>query len=135
PCRSGPSAACDAPRRARRGHGWPPFPWQGVPPALLATLSRRRPGEGSWRSSQSFVFVVAARPTLGVVAAPLRSAVEQLPSRIQDIRAAVVARVGVVDDAVLKRERAQAVKLVAPEVDLGRVLRRPEVEAGAGLSP
>src|SRR5207244_1984612 len=34
-----------------------------------------------------------------------------------------------------ERERAQAVQLVAREVDLGRVLRRPEVEASAFLSP
>src|SRR5206468_1298512 len=86
-------------------------------------------------SAQSFVFVVSARPTVGIVAAPVRSAVEQLPGRVQDIRAAVVARVRVVDDAVLDRDRAQAVKLVAPEVDLRRVLRCSEVEAGAGLSP
>src|SRR5207247_4480006 len=86
-------------------------------------------------SAQSFVFVVSARPTVGIVAAPVRSAVEQLPGRVQDIRAAVVARVRVVDDAVLEREGAQAVKLVPPEVDLRRVLRRSEVEAGAGLSP
>src|SRR5207248_3085329 len=82
-----------------------------------------------------FVFVVSARPALGVAAATLWSAVEQLPGRVQNIRAAVVARVGVVDDAVLEREAAQAVELVASEVDLRRVLRRPEVEAGAGLSP
>src|SRR5205823_14083670 len=88
-----------------------------------------------WRSFQSFVFVVSARPTVGVVAPPLRGAVEQLPGCVQDVRAAVVARVGVVDEAVLERERAQAVKLVAPEVDLRCVLRRPEVEAGAGLLP
>jgi hypothetical protein len=61
----------------------------------------------------------------------LRRAVEQLPGRIQDIGAAVVAGVGVVDDPVLEREGAQAVQLVAPEVDLRGVLRCPEVEAAA----
>jgi hypothetical protein len=40
----------------------------------------------------------------------------------------------VVDDAVLEREGAEAVELVAPKVDLRRVLRRAEVEAGAGRS-
>jgi hypothetical protein len=73
----------------------------------------------------SFVFVVSARPTIGVVAAPPRGAVEQLPGGAKDVGAAVVTRVGVVDDAILEREGAQAVELVAAEVDLRSVILRP----------
>ena len=79
------------------------------------------------------VLVVAARPVLEVAAAPLRRAVEQLPRAVQHVCAAVVARVGVVDDPVLERERAQAMQLIAPDVEVGSPWRA-EVEAFTGSS-
>src|SRR6266576_2256996 len=92
-------------------------------------------GGGFMALLSSFIFVVSARPTFGVVATPPRGAVEQLPGGVEDVGAAVVTGVGVVDDAVLEREGAQAMELVAAEVDLRGVLRRAEVEAAAAPSP
>src|SRR5204863_6511182 len=71
-----------------------------------------------------------ARPVVEVAAASLRCAVEQLPGAVQHVGAAVVARVRVVDDAVLEGEGAQAVQLLVAEVDVASP-RRAEVEAGA----
>src|SRR5215212_10163081 len=66
------------------------------------------------------VLVVSARPVIEVAAAPVRCPVEQLPARVQRVRATVVGRVRVVDRAVLQRERAQAVQLRLPHVEAGR---------------
>src|SRR5919108_5425831 len=79
----------------------------------------------------SVVLIVAKWPAVEVLAAPLRRAIEQLPGGVEDVGAAVVGRIRVVDDAVLEREGAEAVQLFAPEVDVG-VLGRAEVEPAAG---
>src|ERR671917_1606011 len=83
-------------------------------------------------SSTAPVLVVAAPPPLalapqqGFLVASFGSAVEQLVEGVEDVGAAGVGRIDVVDDAVLERERAQPVALVPgvvlpAEVVLGAV--------------
>src|SRR5215204_1072004 len=97
---------------------WPvaaPSAQQADPPA-----SCPRPGGGL------LVLVVAAPPRLrerqAVLVTPLRRPVEQLVDAIQDVGAACVGRVGVVDDAVLEREGAEPVRLLARVVDPAEVV-------------
>src|SRR5215208_7144628 len=122
-------AAGAAPRPARLARACALSPWRERHRAPPAIPRATRPAAASCG-----VLVVSARPAVEVAAASLRRPVEQLPGRIEGVGAAVVRRVRVVDDAVLERERAQAVELVAANVDLVGVLRRPEVEAAAGTA-
>lgn len=69
---------------------------------------------------------LALAPEQGVLVASLWGAVEQLVEGVEDVGSAGVARVDVVDDAVVERERAQSVAFVPgvvapPEVVLGAV--------------
>src|SRR6476646_3101097 len=74
---------------------------------------------GSWGAySLSVVFIVAAPPHTGLVAAEWR-AVEPRIHAPNGIHAALVGRVGVVDDTVLLREGAQA----GPFFAVGRPVR------------
>src|SRR5437899_5112701 len=60
-----------------------------------------------WRRIVNVVLVVAAPPEAGLVATEWR-AVEPLVHAPEAVHPALVRRVGVVDDAVLERERAHA---------------------------
>src|SRR5882724_3023671 len=77
----------------------------------------------SRRSSALVVFVVAAPPEAGVVAA-LGRAVEPLIHAPEAVQAARIGGIGVVDDAVLEHERAHARPLAHVGGDVGSGHRR-----------
>src|SRR5712691_6937780 len=99
-------------------------------------------GAGSWVTmailcvpmvSLAVVFVVAAPPRAGLVAAEW-GAVEPLVHAPQAVQAALVRRVGVVDDAILERERAHAGPFSPVRRPVRSTARRPFVEPGTVLS-
>src|SRR6266568_1137126 len=100
-------------------HGFPSlvlvWPRGGTCPPYRAETSEARPGRRRptrtaappLNGSVAVVLVVAAPPEAGFVAAEWR-AVEPLVHAPQAVQPARVRRVGVVDDAILERERAHA---------------------------
>ena len=77
------------------------------------------------------VFVVFERPVLPCTfITPLRRSVEQLPNKVQTIGTAVVASVGVVDDAAFEREGAEGHQLRVLDDVESCPFRRSEVWCG-----
>src|SRR5207247_111305 len=113
--RPGGSAAASGPRTAASS---PP----SSRPTCQGTTRRRPTIRTSACRSFLGVLIVAAPPEAGLVA-PFGGAVEPLVHAPQAVHAARIGRIGVVDDAVLERERAQALSLTYE--------RRP-VGAGSG---